>query len=184
MNQARFEWNGTAYTIPDDTKYHKILLPTGVILNFNGFNETYPPTPQDLTERIFSITSLSIQDMAKIAEELHAVLATELGYCPDHPNEHGKFCSECGKPIHPPTPLAPKPLFPFQTNPHIFGSTSKHDFHLTVPEDVQGSGPCPNCKQPLSHDTHATSCPNCGQALHWTCRDGSNPGYNSKRNEI
>lgn len=167
---VKFVWAGTSYTIPEGTMARRILLPTGVVLEFNGFSESFPPQLNELHAAVYTISIHPMPDMEYVARQLQAVLATELGYCPDHPEEHGKFCSECGKPIHPPTPLAPKPPFPFQGSSTIPEPFSKHDFHLTVPADVMGNGPCPNCKTSLDHNHQFSSCPNCGQALHWTCR--------------
>lgn len=171
-SQVKFVWAGISYYIPEDTTFSKILLPTGVVLEFNGFLETHPPQLAELKAAGYTILVHSLTDLAKIAEKLNAVPAIGLSFCPDHPYEHGNFCSVCGKPIHLPSPLAPKTPFPSQGT--------------STPMDVQGSGPCPNCGTSLNHDTHAVSCPNCGQALHWTCRsrDSKQPKNWDKQNPI
>ena len=154
--KVTFVWNWVSYTMPEDTDKHKILLPNGIVLEFNGFLETSPPQLANLKALGFTVMILPETHLQEVADRLDAVLASELGYCPDHPEEHGNFCSVCGKKIYAPVTLPPKPPFPFTTN--------------NSPVDVMGNGPCPNCKKPLDHGAHASTCPNCGQALHWTCR--------------
>lgn len=156
QNRAIFIWAKVSYFIPIDTTHRKILLPNGTVLVYDGILHSTQDQLIDLKSAGFSIAVLPETDLVTVATQLGAILAIELGYCPKHPEEHGAFCSKCGKPISSPVILPPKPPFPFTTKNSYAG--------------VMGNGPCPNCKKTLDHNAHANSCPNCGQALQWLCR--------------
>lgn len=166
---VRFTWNHGTYTIPYNTDKRKILLPSGRVLTFNGFLESFPPQLRELREFNFHVEVGPGSNLSVVADQLDAVLAnavtvTVVKICPRGcPDPTGNFCSNCGSRLETKEvvlPFVPEKPAPFQTS--------------SAPMDVMGNGPCPNCHKALDHGAHASSCPNCGQNLNWTCRDGHN----------
>ena len=162
----RFTWNHGTYTIPADTEKRKILLPSGRLLTFNGFLESFPPQLSELREFNFHIEVGLGSNLSVVADQLDAVLAkavtvTLVKTCPQGcMNQTGTFCSNCGSRLEVKEvvlPFIPEKPKPFQNPANSV--------------DVMGTGPCPSCHQALDHGAHASSCPNCGQKLNWTCRD-------------
>ena len=167
QDSVRFTWNHGTYTIPADTERCKILLPSGRVLTFNGFIESFPPQLNELREFNFHVEVGPGSDLSVVANQLDAVLAkavtvTMVKTCPQGClNQNDNFCSNCGSRLEVKEvvmPFVPDKPKPFQ-NP-------------ANPVDVMGDGPCPRCGKPLDHDAHASICPNCGQKLKWTCRSG------------
>jgi len=158
QRKARFVWKQVTYTIPADTPHGTIILTNGEVLTYHGFVHGAELTLSGVTSLGFSVIISPGTPPAAVAAQLKAVLAEELGHCPDHPLEHGDFCSKCGKPITAP-PIFPQ-IKPFPLQGH------------SSPVNVMGNEPCPNCHKALDHDVHASICPNCGQKLNWTCRSG------------
>ena len=154
-NHAQFTWNNVIYTIPTDTVRRKILLPNGIVLIFNSFYFSDPPTIKDLTALSFTVSILPETPLLSVALDLNALLAIELGFCPNHPDQTGNFCSICGQRITTPKISPPKP-FP------IMGAVT-----LAVKSD----DPCPHCQQPLDYKKiQSEECPNCRGKLFWVSR--------------
>lgn len=154
-NHAQFTWNNVIYTIPTDTVRRKILLPNGIVLSFNSFYFSDPPTIKDLTALSFTVSILPETPLLSVALDLNALLAIELGFCPNHPDQTGNFCSICGQRITTPKISPPKP-FP------IMG---------TVTLAVKSDDPCPHCQQPLDYKKiQSEECPNCRGKLFWVHR--------------
>jgi hypothetical protein len=113
--RVRFIWKQVNYTIPKDTIRRRILLPNGIVLHYDGFYFSDPPEIRDLRALNFTISIFPGTSLASVAKDLDAVLARELGYCPDHPDQRGNFCSECGKRITSSRVLDTEPPFPIRS---------------------------------------------------------------------
>jgi hypothetical protein len=110
-----FVWNQVNYTITKDTIRRKILLPNGIVLHYNGFFFSDPPEIRELTAHNFTVTILPGASLASVAKDINAVLAVEVGYCLDHPDQTGNFCSVCGRKITSSLISDTKPPFPIQS---------------------------------------------------------------------
>ena len=174
MGDYQFVYEGRTYLIHEIE--NQVLCSNGDLLSIQWVGLTPKASPFNPVARLNLNANFELSDIASslCAAPATLVVNAQTKACPHfgHGTQTGNFCCECG---------APTVFIPYTI---AFEPISKHNFHLSVPADVQGFGPCPNCKTTLDHDHQLSTCPNCGQALHWACRSSKNPGHNANRNEI